>query len=66
MATEILNAFKTMEEGYIYFSKHLKTLPSMRGGLVRFPAPLGKSTHAVGQGETNMKYDLEGNPVEKC
>ena len=22
--------------------------------------------HAVGQGETNMKYDLERNPVEKC
>ena len=25
-------AFKTMEEGYIYFNKHLKALPSRRGG----------------------------------
>ena len=31
-----------------------------------WPKGSGKSTHAVGQGETNMKYDLEGNPVEKC
>ena len=31
-----------------------------------WPKGSGKSTHAVGQGETNMKYDLERNPVEKC
>ena len=31
-----------------------------------WPKGSGKSTHAVGQGETNMEYDLERNPVEKC
>ena len=52
------HAFKTMEEGYIYFNKNLKTLPSRRGGparrqknkLVELPNPDPNLTLAASPG----------------